>query len=528
MMSEGRFPIALAFFVCLLLAVFLIGCAQAPETSKTPQSKIIREIQISGGIPEIFLPSKPCSRCHEGLKDSYDNDVSIYSSWKSTMLANAAKDPYFLAKLSSEAKKFVGASEVIERKCAKCHTPMAAFQARAEENESALFTLLEKGNRYYELAVEGVSCTLCHQIEDKGLGDETTFSGNYSIDSSKFKPDRVIYGPFKPEMAEVMRSAVGYLPTKGEHIEKAELCAICHTLYTPYFDEDGNLLGQFPEQTSYLEWLSSGYAGKLPCQGCHMPQTSGVRISKIPANPRLLPARSPFYIHEFAGGNAQILELMGIDASAPLSKLKSAVSISLDVERGDELVIKVKISNLAGHKFPTGFPSRRAWIHLKVTGENEIIFESGNYTANGTIIGENEPFEEHHDVITRKDEVQIYESVMIDSDGRVTSTLLRAAKYVKDNRILPRGTETSKMHPDTMPTVKGDDNFIGGNDTVTYIIADGGKAKKVTVELLYQPISYRFLSDLSKTPTDRVTQFLKNYSNIEKTTVVAVAEKTLR
>ncbi|MBO8181607.1 MAG: hypothetical protein H0Z28_02300 [Archaeoglobus sp.] len=541
-MSEKRFSsiltastllTVLAFSVCFLLTTFLIGCAQPqpqpqPETPKETQK--ISEVQRSEEIPEMFSPSKPCSKCHNGLKDSFGNDVSIHSSWRNTMLANAAKDPYFLAKLTSEIEKFSGDSKIIERECAKCHTPMAAFQAKVDGEESALFTLLEKDNQYHELAVEGVSCTLCHQIENKRLGNEDSFSGNYSIDSSTFKPDRLIYGPFEPEMAELMRGVVGYLPKKGEQIEKAELCAICHTLYTPYFDEKGEFLGHFPEQTPYLEWLSSSYAKKVSCQSCHMPQTKGVRISKIPANPKFLPARSPFYIHEFAGGNVQILKLMGMNASATLDKLKSAVSVSLETEReGDKLVVKVRILNFAGHKFPTGFPSRRAWIYLKVVdGEGKTIFESGNYTANGRIIGEDEPFEKHHDVITSENEVQIYESVMVDSGGMVTSTLLRAAEYIKDNRILPEGADPNKMHSDTVPRgVDGDENFIGGSDTVTYTIADDGRARKVLVEVFYQPVSHRFLSDLSKTPTALVNEFLGNYGKMEKTTVVAVSEKIL-
>ena len=34
---------------------------------------------------------------------------------------------------------------------------------------------------------------------------------------------------------------------------------------------------------------------------------------------------------------------------------------------GDRLDVDVDVLNLAGHKFPTAYPSRRAWLHVAVT-----------------------------------------------------------------------------------------------------------------------------------------------------------------
>ena len=41
-------------------------------------------------------------------------------------------------------------------------------------------------------------------------------------------------------------------------------------------------------------------------------------------------------------------------------------------------------------------------------------------------------------MITDQGQVQIYESLMRDTDGNITYTLLRASTYSKDNRLLPR------------------------------------------------------------------------------------------
>jgi len=150
------------------------------------------------------------------------------------------------------------------------------------------------------------------------------------------------------------------------------------------------------------------------------------------------------------------------------------------------------------------------------------VFESGKYYPDGRIEGEDEPFEPHHDVIDSSEDVQIYESVMMTRNGRVTWTLLEASGYVKDNRILPEGFEKSRAHPDTV--VKGnasaDPNFSDGRDEVTYIVyGNFSKPIKIVAELLYQPVSYPFLKTLH--PTEQTELFLEAFSEVEKTTLIS-------
>ena len=166
----------------------------------------------------------------------------------------------------------------------------------------------------------------------------------------------------------------------------------------------------------------------------------------------------------------------------------------------------MQVSPATGHKFPTSFPSRRAWLHVTVTdAAGQVIFESGRPGADGSIQGnaaDADPaaYEPHYDVITAADQVQIYEPIMGDTEGKVTYTLLRAATYLKDNRLLPGGADKAKLPPEiaVQGEAAGDVNFVGGGDQITYRVDVASAQGPFTVqaELLYQPLAYRFVQDM--------------------------------
>jgi hypothetical protein len=197
------------------------------------------------------------------------------------------------------------------------------------------------------------------------------------------------------------------------------------------------------------------------------------------------------------------------------------------------LTANLKVATMTGHKFPTGFPSRRAWLHVTVTdGAGEMIWESGAHNADGTISGnaaDADPaeFEPHYDVITQPDQVQIYESIMGDHEGQVTYTLLRGAQYLKDNRLLPAGAEKATLPPDiaVYGEAGGDANFVGGSDLVTYIVEVGETAGPFTVsaELLYEPLSYRFVMDMLADGTELTERFGGYYWETDRAPLVVAA-----
>ena len=219
-------------------------------------------------------------------------------------------------------------------------------------------------------------------------------------------------------------------------------------------------------------------------------------------------------------------------------------SLTVTPERtGNLLTVAVDVVNLAGHKLPSGLPSRRCWLHVVVTDENNnTIFESGKPTGDGRIEGndaeDDDPttWEPHYTVITLPEEVQIYEPIMRTFEGGVTYTLLRAYEYAKDNRLLPAGFNKATAGPDIAVhgVPSSDDNFQGGSDQIVYEIGIAGLTGNlhVTAELLYQTLSHPFVADLAKAdPGPRpalVERFLGMYDPAaNKEEVLAVATETV-
>ena len=504
---------------------------------------------IFAAFSPVFATSEECAFCHTSsataLIDSEGNDLSIADDWSSTMMANSFRDPLFRAKVESEMSRNPHLADVIEDKCLTCHTPMGRTQAIRDGGESYSLSTAENS----ELAWDGVSCTLCHQIQGDNFGSEQSFSGNYLISN-----DRNIFGPYKQVFPNPMINHVNYLPVYGEQVDRPELCATCHTLFTPYIDRDGKIAGKFPEQTPFLEWLNSTYSSSenyQSCQDCHMPRIDEpVKITNRP--PWYQVRQTPFWKHHFIGGNKFVLTIMrdqrehlGIMVSEAqfertikrtaerLGRETAGISISRLEQRGNRLMVDVGVYNKTGHKFPTGFPSRRAWIHLSVAdAQGQVIFESGNYTSQGEIIGLNDSYEPHYNLVDSAEQIQIYESILGDISGTQTYTLLQAATYLKDNRLPPKGYLKSGPMAE-FTTIQGDaatdnnfnvsDNLEGsGVDLVTYAIVTDGVSYPLTVkaELLYQSSNRRFLENLFTDDTPAVSRFKQMYKESDNLPVV--------
>lgn len=502
---------------------------------------------------KFFAASGVCTTCHTQHVDGDGNDVSIDAFWRGTMMANSARDPYWQASMRGETWVHPDLGPIIQDTCTTCHMPMARatqkFTGGAGQALDGGF--LGPTNDLYDLGIDGTSCTLCHQIKIDKLGEYESFDGGYVIDATLTTGERLTHGPYEvtPDLVTIMQSISGYIPKQGTHIQTSEMCATCHTLFTPTIDNNGEVAGHFPEQTPYLEWQASEYADQQSCQDCHMPEVPGQVVLSVTGGPE----RAPFSQHSFVGGNTYALHVLRhfgeqMDLTASSAQIDAALDrsyaqlqeqtaqitlVNLDLS-GSTLEADVMLSHQVGHKFPSGFPSRRVWIHLTVfDAQGNVVFESGNWAADGSIV-ENDndlnpaAYEPHYQVIKSPEQVQIYEAIIADVDGAVTTVLLRGAGYLKDNRLLPSGFDNAIAGQDA--AVRGlasdDADFQGDGDRVVYQVEVGNAPApfRVTVELLYQSISYRWAMNLNKYQGPEGELFLSFYDELPNFPVVVASD----
>ena len=522
---------------------------QAPEAPQADYPGL--SLPVDRG--DYFAGSGVCAVCHTQMVDEASMDVSIDTHWRSSMMANAARDPYWQAAVRGEVLTHPEYQEVIEDTCTTCHMPMARFTGATADVAGQV---LDEGfgnpeHPLHPLAMDGVSCTLCHQIRPDGFGEQESFHGHYVIDSELPPEEREAFGPFHVGMGmiQIMQSGSGFIPMQAMHVKSSDLCATCHTVYTPFVDASGQVAGEFPEQVPYLEWQASSFKGKLSCQSCHMPAADGgVRLSVVGGHH----LRSPVFQHIMVGGNAYMVGMLGafgeelaVTASSAQFQDKQGQTVeqlqgrtaTIDLENlssdGSTLTADVVVRTMTGHKFPTAYPSRRAWIHLTVQDSSgNVLFESGAVSPDGSIAGNDNDadpatYEPHYLSIDSPEQVQIYEAIMGNTEGQPTTTLLAGAAYLKDNRLIPAGFDKDAVELDI--AVHGaavdDADFDSAIDRTQYAIALGGAEGPftVTAELLYQSIGYRWADNLRQHDAPEPARFLGYYEQMPNLAVMVAS-----
>jgi hypothetical protein len=200
------------------------------------------------------------------------------------------------------------------------------------------------------------------------------------------------------------------------------------------------------------------------------------------------------------------------------------VSIPSIETAGSRLHADVLVENLTGHKLPTAYPSRRAWLHVVVRDrDGNRIFESGALNTDGSIQGNDNDadparFEPHYREITSADQVEIYEPILKDSEGHVTTGLLNAVGYLKDNRLLPVGFDKSSADKDiqVVGDAAVDPNFNDKGSTVHYSIATDLSSAPfhIEVELWYEPIGYRWAHNLGSYQAAEPQRLVNYYESL--------------
>ncbi len=522
-----------------------------------------------------------CAACHNDaatgddasivvLEEAGPRDLSINRAWQTSLMANSARDPYWHAVVASELAKYPTLTEEINDTCTRCHAPMANDYAKKEglpiqifdvnptEDELAQGVVAVEGfygkndeDAMFNHAMDGVSCSLCHQISDDGnLGTDEGMSGRWVVNEFPEDniADRPAYGQYADPDGAYMREQAEFTATFSAHISESGTCGSCHNLQTNPVDDNGDAVegvSHFTEQAVYTEWENSIFddEGSNPtsCQSCHMPKID--QLIPIALGSSNAP-RENFAEHTFLGANTVVQDMLknfknelgvdpaiteadfdeSIERNREFLKSSAIVELTNPVLDDDNFTVDVEITNLTGHKLPSGYHTRRVYLHMLVTdATGQVVYENGRIQADGSIDGVSEDanpnsYEIHYDRITSPTQVQVYQAITGDESGAQVHSLLAATKFLKDNRLTPAGFNKADV-PDDI-AVQGeaadDGDFDNGKDTVTYVVPNSGTAPyNVLVELRYQPLSYGALQDLfsESEKIDQVDMFRTIYDS---------------
>jgi hypothetical protein len=452
--------------------------------------------------------------------------------------------------------------------------------------------------KYGALARDGISCTVCHHIAAEGLGKPETFTGLFKVGPANEingpfeKPitlpmDQAL--GMKPVQAAQMKSSALCgschaikLPIfdatgkqVGEEFEQATYLEWLNSVY----QNEVEPLGSEPKT----------------CQDCHMPtsfkakgfeaQDLAYKIASIedetfpfvdnraPDADITMPVRTPYARHMLSSMNLFVLKMfeqfsdsLGIRLKDPMATFGSNYPADTNPVRGltlakdagmqlareqtayvdiltakkttTTLEVRVRITNRAGHAFPSGVSFRRAFIDLALLdAAGKPLWESGATNAYGMITdGPNGPvlpteflerdaegrqqYQPHHQRITKQSQVQIYEELEKNPEGVFTTSFVALFEKVKSNRLQPKGWRKDGPYAhDTRPDARTakdlDYNNGGGADVIVYSIPLGdlkGTAVTVSANVYYQTIPPYYLrerfTDSTLPDTSRLMDFV--------------------
>jgi len=355
------------------------------------------------GLAFSLLKASNCRACH----GNYDaaHDVEPWPTWAGSMMAQAARDPLFWAALDVANHDAPNVGDW----CLRCHVPDGWLAGRSEPpagstDGCALSGPLDAASNDFD----GVACHFCHRMmtnPSPPAGQQSLYleNGQFWLDDSNCG------GQGEPcRRAQYDYPGGTNLPphawAASTYHQESELCGNCHNVTNPAL----NLLVAgvdqgigFPIERTYREFQLSDFASGptgQSCQDCHMPQATS---NPVYASAFQLTNRTgDMAAHRFVGGNAWVPEVLrttypalGLDTELAAARdgatdlLQHAATVEVlpaaAAMPGGTAHVSVKVTNLTGHKLPTGYPEgRRAWLHVEARDAgNTLLFESGAYDA---------------------------------------------------------------------------------------------------------------------------------------------------
>src|SRR5439155_3601118 len=230
--------------------------------------------------------------------------------------------------------------------------------------------------------------------------------------------------------------------------------------------------------------------------------------------PDLLGIRTADYMY----GNAVPGLLTAQASSYELARFETAAIEITSLKRSDNyLDATVNVQNLAGHSLPSGVAFRRAFITFEALDDKgNVVWASGRTNSVGAIVkgvsdevlpteffydpvARKQVFQPHYEVISDESQVQIYEELIADTQGKISTSFVGLDRPLKNNRLLPKGWRADGPYAEfTAPhgDAEHDPEYINksgatGADRIIYRIALDDRtqgASSVRVTLNYQAI----------------------------------------
>lgn len=411
-------------------------------------------------------------------------------------MANATRDPLFWAALDVANHDVPGVGDY----CLRCHTQRGWYGGRVVKrnvgepnNDVALGAAgcLLVGSPDFTDALDndfgGLPCEFCHRLEPQDPNGERLIIGNANVSLDDESCDSNGGDPCRRGPYTYVSPAPNppHVWAQSTYHTESSLCGSCHDVSTPDTSSgplrtlilaDGTDTGHpFPIERTYSEWLNSAYAdtgnpAAATCQSCHMPNSfdPNARACALPGYPN---RSGNLPVHAFAGGNSWIPKVIsgeysdtsaipgsfgGIGREESFAQtaqwardmLTSAALVDTSIESfiaptssvSGTLDLAVKVTNVSGHKLPSGYSEgRRMWLNLQVRDANgALVFESGAYDENRATLSEDaqvrvyEVLQGIHDPVSGACKV-------LDGSGRPMFHFVLNNCIAKDNRIPPLG-----------------------------------------------------------------------------------------
>lgn len=395
--------------------------------------------QLGGTQPnELILNVEPSSSC--SCHDNFNNPTVIRPahSYRATMMALAARDPLFRAAFIAAREDRPDLSEL----CLRCHAPAGWLNDRSKGDLNALIAD----------DLESVTCDICHRMV--AADPPLVGSGQYTISPRSAKRSRRGNAP-----------GGGHQVIQTNYVASADSCAICHSLFNPVepgHDEEGNELSiVYYEQRTFEEWQDSDFSkpGGETCIDCHMSTVRGEAAEGAQVYDDLK-------VHNFVGGNRFAIDAVAILdrnvfspaghelraartwvteslARAASLEITEPSSQRLSLESGESASLAVRLTNLTGHKLPSGYPEgRRVYLELSITmdGQDKEIVSGRWDQATGDLV--------------RDPQIRTYDTEhgrVMNGVSRREHSLILMNQIISDTRLPPRGFMPAASRPDMVP-----------------------------------------------------------------------------